>query len=213
MTLIVARILEPDHIRVYGDIRVTNSLGTSSYAEAALKVVILSTDLCVAYAGSVEPAVEAIRSISSDGAAASIAQELAAHPSSQAGVSDFLVAALRPASLVVVRHGAASYGGPATWIGDQTAYAKYQAAFHETSKPTADSGREGASSFEIAANQMHVAMKAVIDDPEIDSVGEMCVRAASDYGGEFQYPGKAAFTLGMSLKLSVRPRRICWPGE
>jgi hypothetical protein len=172
VTLVVARIT-PLGVRMAADMRVTDpSQIQRGYVHAALKAVLLSPTVCVGYAGNIGFALHAIREIASLGVGFDAVQArlLAAHRDSK-GVSEFLVAGLRPSRLVQIKEGGAAFD-PAGWIGDGRAFREYQAEYHRKQwvppREMYDSN-DRAEDIEIAI-RMKAAMDAVVEGPT--SVGE-----------------------------------------
>jgi hypothetical protein len=100
------------------------------YLSAALKVVIVHPQVCVAYAGTVCAALDAIRALefSEDGPDIAGVREhlLERHKKTNA---DFLIATLNPTGLIALRDGTASEPSIA-WIGDGEAIIEFLKAFY-----------------------------------------------------------------------------------
>jgi hypothetical protein len=176
MTLVVARVT-PLGVRLLGDMRVTdpNAARPRGYVGAALKMILLRPTLCIAYAGNVGAALEAIREVHSRDLSADDAATylLDAHRRSAVG-ADFLVASLRPSRLVAVKDGSMETV-PAAWIGDFEAFAEYQRYYDQEvpRHPHEDfyDSAERAADIEIA-NRMGNGMDAVVHGPGLVIDGE-----------------------------------------
>ena len=168
MTLVVGRIT-PLGVRVAADMRVTDRHAVDrGYVHAALKAVVLTPTLCVAYAGNVAFALHAIHEIASEGLGFDAAgARLVDANRRSGGVSDFLVAGLRPARLIEIKEGRARPCS-AGWIGDAGAFGDYQAEYHRDQhippREMYDSN-DRAEDIEIAI-RMGAAMRAVVEAVE-----------------------------------------------
>jgi hypothetical protein len=168
MTLIVARVT-PLGVRIAADMRVTDPYEIQrGFLYAALKPILLSPTFCIAYAGLVSPALAAIRRVHADGldleAATSYLHQ--AHESSDRNV-DFLVASLRPRTLIAIKEGRSSETG-AEWIGDHVAFSDYQREYHRNRpyklSPEMFDRPDRAEDIEVAT-RMSDGMRAVVDGP------------------------------------------------
>jgi hypothetical protein len=168
MTLIVARVTSLG-VRIAADMRVTDPYEIQrGFLYAALKPILLSPTLCIAYAGQVSPALAAIRHVHAEGldleAATSYLHQ--AHESSGRN-ADFLIASLRPQTLIAVKEGRSSEA-EAGWIGDHAAFTDYQREYlrerpYQLPAEMFDKP-ERAEDIEIAT-RMNDAMRAVVDGP------------------------------------------------
>jgi hypothetical protein len=175
MTLVVARVT-PLGVRLSGDMRVTDpkAAGPRGHLGAALKMILLRPTLCIAYAGNVGAALEAIREVHSRDLNTDDAESylLDAHHRS-AESADFLIASLRPSRLVAVKNGR-SESLSAAWIGEPEAFAEYQRYYHqEVFRPPDDfyDSAERAGDIEIAT-RMGNGMAAVVYGPGLVIDGE-----------------------------------------
>jgi hypothetical protein len=102
----------------------------SGFLNAELKLILVRLTLCIGYAGSPpEAAIDAAREISRDDLALEETVELLLKTHLRLdGRLDFLVAALRPSRLTIIRDGRAEQA-EAGWLGDREAYAEYQARY------------------------------------------------------------------------------------
>jgi hypothetical protein len=134
MTLVVAH-RTPYGVRLCSDMRVTDrgAARPPSYLNAVLKAVILHPQLCVAFAGSVPLALQAIRRLDvprdSDADVARVAEVLLNSHRQEAGMIDFLIAGLQPTTLSRVWKGGVERDLHAAWIGDHDAFSVFQAAY------------------------------------------------------------------------------------
>lgn len=187
MTLVVAEISGED-IRLVADSRLTpaeqGARRAGGVPPMALKAIALSPDLCVAYAGRAEDALDAIKALDarSDRLVLDDAEKmlLEAHEKGERQ-TDFLVAALGPHALLskiskggITRHQRA-------FIGSVEAYDHFHRVYAENGDPSLSRAQQ-------LGTQLESAMEQVIEDPADETVDGFCVRLASDYGG-FRYLG------------------------
>lgn len=186
MTLVVGRVVG-DQIRIVSDSLLTDeSDRRKGYFAGALKPVILHPRLCVAYAGGAEDGIQALRALDVErdkefNLSAVIDALLAAHRATRES-TDFLIAAVDPRpALFKVSQGQVEETH-ASWIGSKGAVEKYQEHF------TASSPDEEGSEAEQTGMLMMSSLEHVIDDPDEDDVGNLCIRVASnDYADGFTY--------------------------
>jgi hypothetical protein len=130
MTLIAARVT-PRGVWLTSDMRIIDpgASGVAGFFGAALKLVLLGPELCIAYAGRQATAIAAIRRLhrQRSSPAAAVDHLLEVHLEDPA--VDFLVAALGPQSLTAIKDGAAEQAETA-WLGDPEAFGRYQELFH-----------------------------------------------------------------------------------
>ncbi len=151
--------------------------------------MILHPGLCVAYAGGAEDGTRALRALELErdqgfDLSAVIDALLQTHQATQ-GRTDFLIASLRPRpALFKVNQGRVEETRT-SWIGSKRAFEKYQEHF-EVSPHDPPSG-EG-SEAERTGMRMMSSLQHVIDDPNEDDVGNLCIRATSnEYADGFTY--------------------------
>jgi hypothetical protein len=142
-----------------------DALRPPSFMDAALKIVVITSELAVAYAGSVAAALDAIRAVA--GAPRGVDEAAAVLAERQTGErrepAEYLVAGIHPARLLLVRSGAIEVRG-AAWLGDQEAFEIYQREFlRERWQPPPEFWEtvQDAEDMEIAAG-MGAAMDAVV---------------------------------------------------
>jgi hypothetical protein len=157
--------------------RITDPSGVRSgfLYGAQLKVVLVTPTLCIAYAGNVGAAIEAIRSaaaLSRDVGAVEL-HLLAAHQRSEPK-ADFIVASLQPTRLVVIKDGKAEESA-AGWLGDGDAFAQYQEHHHDASyfgPPLEFYETKGDAEDTEVAHRMGAGMSAAVYGPGIVREGE-----------------------------------------
>jgi hypothetical protein len=198
MTLVVARVT-PLGVRLAGDMRITNpdAAGPPGFFGAELKVILLSPTLCVAYAGNVGAALNAIRQVASQalGVAEVESHLLSAHEQSQPA-TDFLVASLRPTRLVAIKEGRTQVCN-ACWVGDAEAFSEYQRIYHDA--VNLDPPREFYDSSEEAedmaiANRMGNGMQAVVFGRGYFTEGAK-TRVQIPEGGDYEGVGEAVIAV------------------
>lgn len=184
MTLVVARH-SGETMRMSSDLRVSDRAAIrSGYRVGALKVVALSPDLCVGFAGGVGEAIAALRALAGgDPASLELDQIhealLKANRASQ-DETDFLVASTAPFHLARVSKGSVEPEPSSAWIGEPDAFEAYQIAYHSCEVGLAlpreyENRREELEQ----AVRMNNAMRAVIDDDPLPTVGEAVLGASS----------------------------------
>jgi len=151
----------------------------------ALKAIALRHDLCVAYAGRAEDALEAINALPATTdvpLALDLVEKmlLEAHEKGEQQ-TDFLVAASGPrASLSKISEGGITRHQRA-FLGSVEAYDHFHRVYVENTDPDLTPAQQ-------LGAQLESAMEQVIEDPSDETVNGLCVRLASDYGG-FRYLG------------------------
>jgi hypothetical protein len=212
MTLVVAR-LTPAGPRIVSDLRVIDEHATrSGYTEGVLKAILLTPEVCVAFAGNVNGGVEAVRRCA-EGAAGGFNLEeaesalLDAHCAA-GQETDFLIAVRRPASISRVRAGDIERGLPTAWIGDHAAFAEYQERYLSAPiselPPGVGNRRE---ELEIGARMSH-AFGGMIRDGAIATVGEAEISITPQWDG-LRYAHSATAMIGHTQQIpSGVPARI-----
>jgi hypothetical protein len=151
MSLIVARIIE-DEIRIVSDTKVTNySAVHNTPLNGSLKCVVVSPSCCVCFAGTAVLAQDAMTPLlkNNDLDRASITGHLLREHLAEGCKTDFIVAFTDPQpTLARIIAGQIEEDRPATWIGDQPAFATYQEHYHKNEQRsnvifTADEFRRG----------------------------------------------------------------------
>src|SRR3954454_20893376 len=184
MTLVVAR-RSGESIRMSADLRISDRGATKSgFVVGALKVVILNPDLCVGFAGPVGRALVALRAVAREANSDSDLETghqtlLDAHRASGCE-TDFLVASRDPVDLARIAGGGVETGMSSAGIGDPDAFAAYQVAYHgaEVARQLPPDAEHRREELDQAA-RMSQAMRAVIDDDSLPTVGETVIEAAS----------------------------------
>lgn len=204
MTLVVARVT-PLGARLAGDMRITNPRGESGgFLRAALKLILLRSTLCVAYAGDVNDAMKAIRQVAEADLDVREAEShlLEAHERSRVtratDEAEFMVASLRPPRLTVIKRGRGDVARNG-WLGDHAAFEEYQRHYHADRFVPPQAMFEGlpdaaarAGDIEIAS-QMGNGMHAVVDGPwhEVDDQGRVVRVLPRPRGGSHPTVGEA----------------------
>lgn len=189
MTLVIARATSRG-IRILSDIRVSHpEERRHGLPYGVLKAVVLNENLCVCFAGSVALGAPAIAELARNGDAVTPAEAVAAlRKAHQRNVpnSEFIVARRDPPGFWKIANDRVEDDQPATWIGDHTAFSRFQEIFlgpplsHQLPPEFDPDGalRE--------ASQLMDAYRAVLDDATLDSVGDARVVVAGDADG-FRY--------------------------
>ncbi|HVE68457.1 MAG TPA: hypothetical protein VNB64_07745 [Solirubrobacteraceae bacterium] len=211
MTLVVGRLFS-DGPRLLADSKLTlASTVANPYTGGALKAVILHPALCVAFAGGVMTAREAILGLNvSPGASFDtdeVCNELWRASRRASGVTDFLVATLAPErALIQIEGRGISRGHSATWIGDGLAYAEYARRLQTSGDIPSDQAVRHLAPrrrAELAEwNRMFPAFVQVIDDGRFETVEGLPVSVAPTSNG-FRYESSAF--LAADHEQTVRP--------
>lgn len=188
MTLVVARVID-GAVRILSDWKVTYADGRSSGPlEGTLKAFPLSLYVALAFAGDINKAKDAVRSLSSDDTrsdAQDIANALA--PITQSDDVEFLTAS--ESSIHVVRSGLVQPSQLVAWLGDHSAFAVYQSHFHEplpyTTLPPPGMTPEGNE----AIDRMLRGFEAALADDRLPSVDgfQITLTARSSSGPGFHF--------------------------
>jgi hypothetical protein len=190
MTLVVARLVTND-ITIASDLRVTDPDEIRrGYPYGVLKVLALAPDLCVAFAGSVEEALDTIRSLprpASSEAFPDIVEQLSRRTSAARRRAEYLVASTNPSRLARVCDGLIEHGS-SVWIGDRAAFTEYQRLVHDPNRtrPSLPDGQPMTASLEVASS-MSQAMTVLVSSETISSVGEAAVFLGTTNARLFEY--------------------------
>jgi hypothetical protein len=202
MSLLVA-FKTDDNVLIVSDTRITPLDGRrSSFTNDSLKVVVLNTKIVVGFAGSIVIGLCGIRECASllrEGhTGETLLAALQQLTAKERSAVDFLVAhAGEGFQLARIRDGVIERELPAAWIGDSEAYNRFQEV-RLTSDPGEELHRPNLTTTQFELQRMRRAMRAVIEDPSIGSVGSFCVSVVYDknkngfdyLGGTFIYVGR-----------------------
>jgi hypothetical protein len=183
MTLIVG-LRTADSIQLLSDTRISHPDVTQvEEIPGRLKVVVIRRDLCVAYAGSANAGIDAIRGLS--GLTSTEAIDCLRQVNIDSGDAiDFIVGSTRPAPLLVkIQAGHATEVVSESWIGDAEAAAVFQHSKDHAPVPP------DAVDFEPLVRSLR-AFQAVIGDSAAPTVAGLHIRAASTAAG-FSYLDEA----------------------
>jgi hypothetical protein len=164
MTLVVARI-DQENIYIESDSKITDDrLVRSDPLCGLLKTLILNPFVCVSFAGNVHYAELAItrffeQSIEDINTLLAMLRDTNVE---SGNATDFIVATImgRVPRLFKISDGSVQQGIDNAWIGDHEGFQIYQRGFHEQDDETP------------TKDKMRQAFKAVIDDPQIESIGD-----------------------------------------
>jgi hypothetical protein len=202
MTLVVARKWRSGRVRVIADLRVTDSNDIRrGYPFAALKNVILSRDLLIAYAGNASLAMHTLRELASsardpDQVLTTLSESSLRADGGDDGVDYILAAPGR--GLWRITHVGVKAVQEATWIGDRDAFELYQRAFHEmpVSEPIRIPGVSPEGPLQVDPKELEdsIRMMNAISSfqfgPSVESVGEAFIEATWSAEG-FRYEQQA----------------------
>ncbi len=155
-----------------------NHINSGTIEHGILKLVVVSEKICVAFAGEVEYAENAIKEINPDASIQYIQRVLEENHQKSAGKTDFILCSNLGQQIIhVIKDGKIEVAGQA-WIGDKIAFERFQ------------EGRIGGKKS-IAS-----ALDDVISDETITTVGGFNVSVGIDSG---------KFSFGFSMKVSREP--------
>ena len=180
MTLVVARRFKTE-IRIVSDTHAPDAFGKlhlSDLDRSCLKCILLSPSCCVAFAGPVTLAKAAIAPILRLGGAERrhVVDHLLEQHRRSNQLTDYLVAFAGPRpDLCLNSKGSLKADQPAAWIGDEPAFAEFQASFGREAEPAC---REDAWTGWVG--RMNEAMKSVINDARHSGVGGLVVTVTSN---------------------------------
>jgi hypothetical protein len=138
--------------------------------DGTLKAVVVSRDVAICFAGDVKTGTEAVRSFGRAISAGTDVDELLTVLAGVTSTEDveFLVAKNQPgASLVRIRCGEVGPGAATAWLGDHAAFERFQEERMRSSQGPAIPATPG----QRLKHDMETAMRAVIEDATISSVG------------------------------------------
>jgi hypothetical protein len=149
-----------------------------------IKAIIIRSDLCVAFAGKADSAIDAIRNVARrSGSHDETAAILAGESGVDADAPDFMVASIAPHRLSVVSHGYVREASDEDWIGDPEAASRF--SFYKTLAPSF--GDDPDAVFGAAQR----AFRRVVDDVRVTTVGGIAINVMSGREG-FVYLGSAS---------------------
>ncbi len=187
MTLIAARVT-PRGIWLTSDMRIIDPGASreAGFFDAALKLVLLDPELCIAYAGRQATALAAIRRLHREKASPADAVDHLLEVHLEDPEVDFLVAALRPRRLIAIKDGGAEQAETA-WLGDPQAFGRYQALFHGDHLLAPSAGLDPLHKADL---DIAVAMN--------DAMQDLVLADPGPWSPERSYPtvGEASVTVG-----------------
>ena len=205
LSLVVAQQSESGP-RIVSDTRVQFLDGKkSSYKTDTLKTIVISPTLALSFSGDVEIALDMVRSVAevidTGGSVEDMIPKLAAATSYPDRSVQFIVSHSSPdIGLIKIEDGLVERDLKTTWIGDKQGFECFQ-----SSRLSQDSFRtEVHSTLPPAARLlsiMRTAMRAVVDDSSVPSVGDFCVSVAPDEG-EFTYLASVFIYVGRDFSVS-----------
>jgi hypothetical protein len=194
MTLVVARLID-GAVRIVSDWQVTYPDNRpSGPLRGTIKAFPLSKGVALAFAGSVQPAFDAICQLPPGIAPLEVADRLA--PVTLGGATEFLTAS--ESAIHVVREGHVAMNQTVAWLGDHDAFDSYQRHYHRqlwfTLPPSPVMSGEGND----AVVRMSIGFSAVLADDRFPSVKGFPVTLSAGFSSVsgFHYlPVTAAFGL------------------
>lgn len=205
MSLAVAQTTE-DGPRIVSDSRVGfPNERRSSFKTGALKTVIVGPTVAVCFAGEKHIGLEGIRRFATgwnDNANPNtLLNELFALATRRGASADFLVAmAEADSDLVRVTAGGIERNLHTAWIGDKNGFERFQEVRNRPLDATDQTIMEGLPSSAITMTVLGRAMEAVIADPAIESVDDICIRVAAK-DGKFNYLDSSFIYVGRNISI------------
>jgi hypothetical protein len=171
----------------------------SGFLNAELKLILVRPTLCIGYAGSPpEAAIDGAREVSGDELSPENAVKLLLETHLRLeGRLDFLVAALRPSRLAIIKDGRAEQA-EAGWLGDREAYAEYQARyFAEVFLPGAGfyDSDERRRDIEVAIRMGGAMNDVVFGAHDLSATNQDDPNAGRPRGGSHPSVGEAVITV------------------
>lgn len=165
------------------------------YLEGIAKISLLNESTCVAFAGNVEPATDAINKLTPNSKIKDILS-LLAKASSHCSDIEFIVATLSPAKIWLIKNGSTEERVQA-WIGDEKGFREYQSYsnhFNNIAKTntvfchTLRSPENVSNEVNEAYFNMISSMRATIESQKANSVGGFTTPVMTRKG-KFEYGG------------------------
>lgn len=178
MSLVVARSLPPEGLTFLADTKLTVHEVGRPPGEGCLKIIIPRRDLCIAFAGAVEPAGAAIASLPSSANHARVLEHLLSAHISCGGRTDFLVGD-GSGGLSAIRDGSATSAG-AAWVGNHDAFRDFQALVGQMEREPADQPQD-------SHGRAWHAFDRLVSSGVHDSVGHFTVEAGFWPGDGYKY--------------------------
>jgi len=205
MSLVVAEATE-EGPRIVSDTRVGYIDGRrSNFKTGTLKAIVLTPEVTICFAGDVGVALDGIRHVAARLQAGESLDDLL--PTLRELSSDsrkrveFIVAKAETGSMLTrIREDQIERTLYLAWIGDQTAFERFQEERH---RPLDEFRLQMMNKLPPGPRTMSVlgnAMEAVIEDPAIVSVDDFCVRVAAK-NGEFNYLEQTFIHVGRDITL------------
>lgn len=205
MSLVVAHATD-DGPRVVSDTRITFPGGPrSSFKTGSLKAVTLTPQIAVCLAGDVHLGMRGIRAagalLGAGAAMSDVVVALTELTADERRVVEFLVAEGpgRP-QITRIASGRVEAALSTAWIGDRAAFERFQQAWHTEEEPSWEPLLAGPPASTVTMSRLQRAMRAVIDDPAVESVDDFCVPVAYKEAG-FEYLGSAFVHVGRDFAL------------
>lgn len=193
VSLVVAQATE-DGPRIVSDMRVTlPHQQRASFRKDALKSVVVRRDVAVSFAGDLIAGITGIRQLASGlqrgQTIDDLLPELTGLASNDRRSVEFIVATDQlDSQLTRIRHDSIERRLQHAWIGDQEAFERFQKARLASVDPFWSQLQAELPPSTWVMMSLQGAMKAVIDDPAIESVDDFCVSVAHKQNG-FEYLG------------------------
>lgn len=191
MTLVVAK-KRADFVTLISDMQVMEDERALNPVDHAggLKIILLRPQLCIAFAGAVEQALDVLRSIESSlGENYSIDKVVNGLLESHIGGSqrtDYIVASLNPAAICKIHNGLLEKNLESAWIGDASAFEAFQEFFHTPNQlPQPDFIPEPRRSNMELSSKMSSALRQIVHNAKYSTVGHYSLQIAGKSAFEY----------------------------
>jgi hypothetical protein len=197
VSLVIGRVTRSG-VRLSCDSQVTDPLQPrNNLIPGRLKLIVLSSKLCVGFAGQLYIAMNSIGEVARLTDVREIARVLLERHRETGEAADFLVAALEPPTLTKVAAGQLFSGGTQYWIGDSDATRVLGQHYDAAAEP------KSGNAVEIAAAKLIQAFEATIMDPRAPTVGGLVFSVATDRDGLRYAPAANVFFPPQSVPSGV----------
>jgi hypothetical protein len=202
MSLVVAQVTE-DGPRIVSDTRVTfQDERRPSFKSGTLKTIVVSREFAIAFSGDVEVGLRAVRAFAECVKRGCYNEdaELKLLEAASQGATGFIIARAGANHGLIRIRSRIERDLPAAWIGDPTAFEKFQAARNRHRGPNEASRSSLLPQSPQVMMSLNEAMSAVIADSTVGSVDDFCVGVAA-ISGAFNYMPSMFIHLGRDIQI------------
>lgn len=205
MSLVVAEATD-DGPRIVSDTRVVFPAGQrSSYKNGTLKAIVIARNVTICFAGDVVAGLAGVREFARGLGEGRLFDDLLLKlqvlTSDNRRMVEFIVVNVDADShLTRIRNGEIERDLQSAWIGDKQGFERFQAERLKQPDSTTVWVESALSPAARVMTKLQRAMKAVIDDPAIESVDDFCVSVAYRPTG-FDYLESTFVQLGRDVRI------------